>query len=747
MAFSAVRDGFALLLSAFALLSWTGEINAGTSRYSGKYVKLINGGQQQWQAGENLEAKEAIAYQNLHLSKAGQDLIEYDSNAAEGLQSRGFFRNIRCFFGLLCKKKKKKHHKHKHINIHINVAHRPGITHTLQQSDINVHHQSANFNLQQQSEINAQQQSTNFNLQHQSDVNIQHQSDINVQHQPGSINIHESDINALLQPANINIQQSDINTQQQPANVNIQQPDINIQQQPANINIQQPDVNIQQQPDINIQQEPANINIQQEPANINIQQQPDISTQQQAQNINLQPPDINIQQQVPNLNIQKLPDINLVHQPPGIDMQNQPGIIVQRPQTIYIQQLPSAIHVLQQPLLSGVHLVQQQLLQTGQLQHQVQQVHQVHQVQQVQQGQQPDVEKPLPEPLHPPQMARPELRSGAVLSRSAATPEPEDEEPASEAEFDFDSIEEDSPDPNAPGVEDIPAEFDARSKWKRCAKGIADPVRSPFDNCLADHVTSVISALQDRWCIQNKTRLQFSAARILTCNENGGYCKDGSAKFTYKYFRDTGVVTGRQVEDLGTASKTEDGCVPYGVGSAKEANFTVPDTSTCKSAQCTNAGYKKAYSSDLTFIKKFYRVEPEPRVVETGGFLGYSANGIKLDILTYGPVTATMQFYEDILFYKKGVYKPIPEAQRIGEITLKIFGWGVEKEVEYWLATNIWKKDFGDGGIIKIEAFNPKLKLESGIIGGRFEGVPFTGSKDDQGARSVNPSSGNKDCC
>lgn len=94
-----------------------------------------------------------------------------------------------------------------------------------------------------------------------------------------------------------------------------------------------------------------------------------------------------------------------------------------------------------------------------------------------------------------------------------------------------------------------------------------------------------------------------------------------------------------------------------------------------------------------------------------------------------------------------GVYKPIPEAQRIGEITLKIFGWGVEKEVEYWLATNIWKKDFGDGGIIKIEAFNPKLKLESGIIGGRFEGVPATGSKDDQGARSVNPSSGNKDCC
>ncbi|CAH0384083.1 unnamed protein product [Bemisia tabaci] len=58
-----------------------------------------------------------------------------------------------------------------------------------------------------------------------------------------------------------------------------------------------------------------------------------------------------------------------------------------------------------------------------------------------------------------------------------------------------------------------------------------------------------------------------------------------SAKFTYKYFRDTGVVTGRQVEDLGTASKTEDGCVPYGVGFAKEATFTVPDTSTCKSAQ------------------------------------------------------------------------------------------------------------------------------------------------------------------
>ncbi|XP_072152587.1 uncharacterized protein [Bemisia tabaci] len=726
MAFSAVRDGFALLLSAFALLSWTGEINAGTSRYSGKYVKLINGGQQQWQAGENLEAKEAIAYQNLHLSKAGQDLIEYDSNAAEGLQSRGFFRNIRCFFGLLCKKKKKKHHKHKHINIHINVAHRPGITHTLQQSDINVHHQSANFNLQQQSEINAQQQSANFNLQHQSDINIQHQSDINVQHQPGSINIHESDINALLQPANINIQQSDINAQQQPANVNIQQSDINAQQQPANINIhQQPDINIQQQPDINIQQEPANINIQQpdinikpEPANINIQQQPDISTQQQAQNINLQQPDINLQQQYNGLKPytynscrRQFTYCNSLYCPACTWCSSsfcKPDNYSTRCSK-YIRYIRYNRYNRGNSQTWKSHCRSRCIRRRWR------------------------GRSCAPEPCC---RGRRRPRSRRILRSRRRRPSST-----------FDSIEEDSPDPNAPGVEDIPAEFDARSKWKRCAKGIADPVRSPFDNCLADHVTSVVSALQDRWCIQNKTRLQFSAARILTCNENGGYCKDGSAKFTYKYFRDTGVVTGRQVEDLGTASKTEDGCVPYGVGFAKEATFTVPDTSTCKSAQCTNAGYKKAYSSDLTFIKKFYRVEPEPRVVETGGFLGYSANGIKLDILTYGPVTATMQFYEDILFYKKGVYKPIPEAQRIGEITLKIFGWGVEKEVEYWLATNIWKKDFGDGGIIKIEAFNPKLKLESGIIGGRFEGVPFTGSKDDQGARSVNPSSGNKDCC
>jgi len=46
-----------------------------------------------------------------------------------------------------------------------------------------------------------------------------------------------------------------------------------------------------------------------------------------------------------------------------------------------------------------------------------------------------------------------------------------------------------------------------------------------------------------------------------------------------------------------------------------------------------------------------------------------------------------------------GVYQHVTGAMLRGH-AVKIIGWGVEKDVPYWLVANSWNSDWGDNGMI-----------------------------------------------
>jgi len=46
-----------------------------------------------------------------------------------------------------------------------------------------------------------------------------------------------------------------------------------------------------------------------------------------------------------------------------------------------------------------------------------------------------------------------------------------------------------------------------------------------------------------------------------------------------------------------------------------------------------------------------------------------------------------------------GVYQHVTGAMMRGH-AVKIIGWGMEKDVPYWLITNSWNADWGDNGML-----------------------------------------------
>lgn len=41
-------------------------------------------------------------------------------------------------------------------------------------------------------------------------------------------------------------------------------------------------------------------------------------------------------------------------------------------------------------------------------------------------------------------------------------------------------------------------------------------------------------------------------------------------------------------------------------------------------------------------------------------------------------------------------------GKSLGGHAIKVIGWGVEDDVEYWLCVNSWNKSWGDKGLFKI---------------------------------------------
>jgi len=154
---------------------------------------------------------------------------------------------------------------------------------------------------------------------------------------------------------------------------------------------------------------------------------------------------------------------------------------------------------------------------------------------------------------------------------------------------------------------------------------------------------------------------------------------------------------------------TSDTCQPYIFPpcdhhvSGKYGNCIDEEVSTPQCDQkCINNSID--YNNDKWYIKQSYQVDN-------------NIMSIMSEIFHFGPVVASLDIYEDFLFYGSGVYQQV-SGDYLGKHAMKIIGWGVEDNIEYWLAVNSWNTDWGDDGIFKIVKGIDNCGIESSVIAG-----------------------------
>ncbi|KAG8301350.1 cathepsin B-like [Homalodisca vitripennis] len=253
---------------------------------------------------------------------------------------------------------------------------------------------------------------------------------------------------------------------------------------------------------------------------------------------------------------------------------------------------------------------------------------------------------------------------------------------------------------------DLPKNFDAREKWSKCISLQEVRDQGPCGSCWA---VGAAAAFTDRYCIASKMAFNghLSAEELLSCcYECGDGCNGGFSDMAWGYFESNGIVTGGDYH-------SHEGCQPYTLPTCEhhvpgkrkncKAYGNLP-TPPCKS-KCYNKKYK-----DHSFIKDHHKVKSTFSI----------SNNVKQtqkEIFNNGPLEASFTVYEDFLSYKSGVYQHTSGGY-LGGHAVKVIGWGVEKNVPYWLVANSWNSDWGDHGFFKIKRGNDECGFEDDMSGG-----------------------------
>jgi len=149
---------------------------------------------------------------------------------------------------------------------------------------------------------------------------------------------------------------------------------------------------------------------------------------------------------------------------------------------------------------------------------------------------------------------------------------------------------------------------------------------------------------------------------MVSCDHNNLGCSGGNMYFTWDYLENTGIVT--------------DVCYPYVSGDGSEP----PCADSCKNGD--------------PWVKNRCK---ENSVVEVE-----TADEIKDQLMTHGPMETGFMVFEDFMAYKSGIYV-YTKGEPLGGHAVKMLGWGKEGDVEYWICANSWGEVWGDKGIFKIK--------------------------------------------
>jgi hypothetical protein len=92
---------------------------------------------------------------------------------------------------------------------------------------------------------------------------------------------------------------------------------------------------------------------------------------------------------------------------------------------------------------------------------------------------------------------------------------------------------------------------------------------------------------------------------------------------------------------------------------------------------------------------------------------------IKKEIFKNGPVVASYLLYDDFLneYTGRTIYTgPKKDAKLLGGHSGKIVGWGEEKGVKYWIVSNSWSLEWGEGGYFKIQRGSNTCSIEDNVV-------------------------------
>ncbi|XP_058443071.1 cathepsin B-like [Malaya genurostris] len=241
----------------------------------------------------------------------------------------------------------------------------------------------------------------------------------------------------------------------------------------------------------------------------------------------------------------------------------------------------------------------------------------------------------------------------------------------------------------------LPDSFDAREKWPDCPSLREIRNQGCCGSCWA---ISAASTMTDRWCIHSQNKSQFSFGSydlIACCHHCGDGCEGGNLGPAWKYWVERGVSSGGPYN-------SQTGCHPYPIDVCHSKDED--DKQFKCSRKCQLSYNQTSYLRDLRFGREAYSVAmDEGRIME--------------EIFLNGPVQASFKLYKDFKAYRSGVYRHVWGPFETGH-AIKIFGWGTENNVKYWLCANSWGDDWGDNGFFKIIRGENHLDIEGNVHAG-----------------------------
>ncbi|KAL0119706.1 hypothetical protein PUN28_007862 [Cardiocondyla obscurior] len=234
----------------------------------------------------------------------------------------------------------------------------------------------------------------------------------------------------------------------------------------------------------------------------------------------------------------------------------------------------------------------------------------------------------------------------------------------------------------------LPREFDTRTRWPRDISGVHDQ-----GWCGASWAVSTADVASDRFSIMSKgvENVDLSAQHLLSCNNRGQQgCRGGYLDRAWLFMRKYGLV--------------DEECYPW---SGKNSQCKLRKRNVLKAAGCRSP--PNPLRTELYKVGPAYRLGNETDIMQ--------------EILTSGPVQATMRVYQDFFIYKSGVYKHSRSAELhdSGYHSVRIIGWGEEHSyrgppVKYWLVANSWGYNWGENGLFKIQRGTNECEIESFVL-------------------------------